>query len=374
MRHRLGILLFSLLASAVAMACSCVPPPPSLTNDRAFAEWRIAGAQVVFEGVVEKIQVNGWPMKPVAGETVTFPKLSVTFSSVHLYKGQTSEQFVVETGLGGGDCGFNFVPGKSYLVFAWQEGQQLSTSICSGTEFLADAGAELRLLRGEAPTPEDVVDWRTREQKNASEDLSLAHQICGKVSLPRGTKATSADLFFWPADKNDLAIFRSDSAHSASDGSYCVGYLDPGRYLIGALQEAEDQTSLRYMSYYPGVAESSKAIGIEVGERGKTVRADFSLLPQHLYKLQGYLRGAPDNSPQSILVMLMSTVLDPFHMSDPVELGPHGFFEFEEVPPGHYTVFAATEEGESVTFLSAGVEVDVNKNIDGLKLDYVSKE
>jgi len=72
--------------------------------------------------------------------------------------------------------------------------------------------------------------------------------------------------------------------------------------------------------------------------------------------------------------MLMGTTLDRFYLLDPAELGPHGVFEFEEVPPGRYTVYAASEENESITFLSSPVEISVIRNIDGLKLDYVEKK
>jgi hypothetical protein len=57
------------------------------------------------------------------------------------------------------------------------------------------------------------------------------------------------------------------------------------------------------------------------------------------------------------------------------ELGPHGFFEIEDVPPGRYTIFAMTQnEDNAFIFLSEGVDIDVAGNIEGFKLDYVEKK
>jgi hypothetical protein len=367
-------LLFFAFSVNAAMACKCSPFPSTITTYRAIDEWRINQSSVIFEGKVESLKVTGWPIKPVAGETVSIiPRVTVSFSSVHVYRGETPAELVVETGLGGGDCGYAFAPGESYLVFAWkEENGRLSTSICSGTKLLEDAGTALRFLRGEAATAADLADPRT----NISKPTTLAHQVCGKITAPTGAKLSSVEVVFWRAGQEAVAAFQYDTATVRPDGSYCIDYLRPGKYLIGAIDGSEDdEPGSRYVSYYPGVPERSQANEIEVQGKGKTAHADFALLTRPLYSFHGYLRGLPENSTQPIQIMLLSAVPDRFHAVGATELGPHGFFEIEDVPPGRYTIFAMTQnEDNALTFLSEGVDIDVEGNIEGFKLDYVEKK
>jgi len=53
----------------------------------------------------------------------------------------------VQTGMGGGDCGYRFVVGSKYLVDGWNQDGVLHTGICSITALLDSSGAELRILR-----------------------------------------------------------------------------------------------------------------------------------------------------------------------------------------------------------------------------------
>ncbi|HEY2392243.1 MAG TPA: hypothetical protein VGK22_13805, partial [Candidatus Angelobacter sp.] len=112
-------LIFMVLSATFARACKCAPPPPQVSGYRAMAEWRVNHTTVIFEGKVESIKVSDWPIKPIAGETISLvPRLTATFSAVHIYRGEIPGDAIIETGLGGGDCGYNFVAGESYLVFA----------------------------------------------------------------------------------------------------------------------------------------------------------------------------------------------------------------------------------------------------------------
>ncbi|HEY7403202.1 MAG TPA: hypothetical protein VIB39_06750 [Candidatus Angelobacter sp.] len=276
----------------------------------------------------------------------------------------------VETGLGGGDCGFPFEQGESYLVFAWKESDgALSTGICSGTAKLGNSGAERRLLRGEPPTVADLAEWRTHTQ---SERPRSSSHVCGKIAMPKGVKPAGLTVVFWPVADEEIARFRYLTAETEGDGGYCID-LEPGRYRAGAHQETEERSQVRFMSYYPGVAERSQAMAIIV-TAGKNERVDFPLLSQTGYKVHGYLRGCPEVPQRPILVVLMSDVADHFHIIEPVAVRPHGFFDFVRVLPGRYTAFAATDNDDSVTFLSAGVEVVIDGDLEGLRLDYAGKK
>jgi hypothetical protein len=369
-------LLFVVLSATFARACKCAPPSPQISSYRAIAEWQVNQTSVIFEGKVESIKVSDWPIKPVAGATISLvPRLTATFNAVHLYRGEITGDAIIETGLGAGDCGYDFVTGESYLVFAWkEESGKLSTSICSGTKLLEDSGAALRVLRGEAPIANDLIDPRTAIAKSTPS----IHQLCGKINAPPEVKLSSAKVVFWRVGQEEVAPFRYETAPVHPDGSYCVDSLRPGKYLIGATKEDdedEDEPSPRYVSYYPGVPERSQAKEVEVQGTGKTAHADFALLSRPLYSVQGYLRGVPENSPEPIQIMLLSTVQDRFHTVAPAELEPHGVFMIEDVPPGRYTIFAMTQnEDNALIFLSKGVDIDVEGNIEGFKLDYVPKK
>jgi hypothetical protein len=371
---RIAVLFFAFSVNA-AMACKCASPAPTMATFRAIAEWHVNQTPMIFEGKVDGIKVLGWPIKPVAGETISvIPRLTVTFSAVHLYRGEITADVVIETGLGGGDCGFHFETGESYLVFAWkEENGRLTTNICSGTGLLEDAGTDLRLLRGQAPTAADLTDPR----ENISKSITPIPQVCGKIAAPTAVKLSSIEVVFWRAAQPEaLAAIRYETAATHPDGSYCIDSLQPGKYLVGAAEKSkdEDEPSGRYFSCYPGVLERSQATEVEVPGKGKTVRVDFALLSRPLYSVQGYLRGVPEDSKQPIQIGLLSAVPDRFHAVEPAELGPHGFFEIGDVPPGRYIIFALTESDDGgSTFLSEGVELDVAGNIEGFKLNYVAK-
>ena len=59
------------------------------------------------------------------------------------FRGPTSSQIDVHTGLGGGDCGYTFVRGTKYLVFADEAQGRLSVSACGSTRRLVEAGEAL---------------------------------------------------------------------------------------------------------------------------------------------------------------------------------------------------------------------------------------
>lgn len=118
-------------------ACSCGEPP----GPKAALE----SAAAVFAGEVEQIELDftrdGYPAAYL-----------VTFRVERQWKGEDSSRAIVETGLGGGDCGFRFARGKKYLVYAFGQ-SRLGTGICSRTRALADATEDFAAL---GPPPNEV--------------------------------------------------------------------------------------------------------------------------------------------------------------------------------------------------------------------------
>lgn len=369
---------FLLASTGLAFACKCASPAPNLNlhTRRAWAEWKWENAQVVFEGKVDHVELTGWPLKPEPGKTIKPWRVQVSFSNVRLYRGGKRERFIVETGLGGGDCGYPFKAGESYLVDAWKNSSGgLETGICAATTPVESAATALRLLRGEPATPEDLADLANEPAGRTSAAPTTKGKICGRVSFPTGVTPAAVTLRVWPAGEDERSILGADEVESKSDGSFCFSGLDPGKYFVGASQTDLDEPDSRYLGYYPGVLQRIQAKSIDLKPRD-TARADFMLFRQPLYSVRGYLRGVPEPVVGSIQVMLMPAQFEMSQVVDPVPLGPHGEFELDQVSPGHYTAFAASvgDEDDTMTFLSSVVKLDIHGDVDDLKLEFVPRK
>jgi hypothetical protein len=128
-------------------ACECVGPiSPCIAAE---------DAQAVFVGQVVGIT----PVTPPAtGETVPpmpFLARRVSFKVTESLRGGVDDTVEVYTGSGGGDCGFSFSKGKSYLVYARRAASgQLTTGICARTrEATRGAEGEIKELRLLAQEP-----------------------------------------------------------------------------------------------------------------------------------------------------------------------------------------------------------------------------
>lgn len=130
---RLGsLILLIILTSAArdASACSCVMGMPICETF-----WR---TPVVFSGEVVEIT----PAPPA--RDLRFPaKKLVRFRVDRVWRGEAAGEIEVHTGAGGGDCGYDFVRGGQYLVYAHYWEGRLSTGICSRTRPLSDAKEDL---------------------------------------------------------------------------------------------------------------------------------------------------------------------------------------------------------------------------------------
>lgn len=111
--------------SDMALACTCAPPPPP-------AEARDA-ADSVFSGRVLSVTPgkNG---------------LDVEIQVDRSWKQARCGTVVVQTASDSAACGFGFEVGKSYLVYADIEKGKLTTSLCSRTRAIEDAGEDLAAL------------------------------------------------------------------------------------------------------------------------------------------------------------------------------------------------------------------------------------
>lgn len=129
-----------MLNPSTGYACSCAGEPT--------VEDELERSDAVFTGKVIEIQEK----KQLNGLT----KKYVLFEVKKTWKGISQSQVILTTGMGGGDCGYEFEEGKEYLVYATKSSfndHELSTDICHRTRERISAQEDLALLgEGKAPT------------------------------------------------------------------------------------------------------------------------------------------------------------------------------------------------------------------------------
>jgi hypothetical protein len=90
----------------------------------------------------------------------------------------------VQTGMGGGDCGFPFEVGKQYLVDAWDRSGTVFTGICSHTASVDRGQADIRVLRKIAS--HQRLPELAGELSPMSDPEGGAIHPLGGVSVPEG--------------------------------------------------------------------------------------------------------------------------------------------------------------------------------------------
>ncbi|MBP1994394.1 hypothetical protein [Paenibacillus eucommiae] len=144
-----SILLFCLVVSfmaifspAPAYACSCAMPQT--------VEAQFNHSEAVFAGRVIEVKED----RSLGGRI----SKSALFELSQIWKGGSESQLIIQTGSGGGDCGYNFEEGKDYLVYAhpstmYSDKEALVTIICDRTNVIDQAQEDLAILgKGKAPT------------------------------------------------------------------------------------------------------------------------------------------------------------------------------------------------------------------------------
>jgi CRISPR/Cas system-associated endonuclease/helicase Cas3 len=125
-----AVLVISSFNSRV-LACSCTPPPPP---SEAFKE-----SMAVFVGKVVEAKEEG-----IEDDRILKVKFKVDTSWKHV----KSQEVTIETDVNEALCGYTFETGKIYLVYTSQNSQQvLRTNLCSRTNMIANAEADMKFLK-----------------------------------------------------------------------------------------------------------------------------------------------------------------------------------------------------------------------------------
>ena len=128
-----------------ALACSCEPPPP--------APEALRGSVAVFSGTVTEIEE--WE---TARDGLFY---KVTLVVRESWAGASEEEISVVTATDCGRCGYGFMVGGDYLVYAHgyrSEAERLpQTGLCTRTRALAEAQDDIVALR--RPTAVSPTPW-----------------------------------------------------------------------------------------------------------------------------------------------------------------------------------------------------------------------
>lgn len=120
--------------SVDALACSCELPPQKV-SDRKLAKQAKKKSSAVFSGEVLEVVTKS--------DFVNVAKIRIKSK----WKGVKDTEAYVSTGRGGGDCGFPFEVGRSYLIYATTAADgTLTTNICDRTKLLSEALQEIKDL------------------------------------------------------------------------------------------------------------------------------------------------------------------------------------------------------------------------------------
>jgi hypothetical protein len=358
-------IIFALtVGSAPAFGCKCAPPPPALKTARELAEWNAKGAEAIFEGKVERVELKSSLAEGRIGDVIPAtveedpPVMQVSFQVSRAYRGAPQKHLKLKTGLGGGDCGFDFEVGKRYLVYAsTDDAGQLSTGICTGTALLEESHGNLGYLRGD-PVISDVS-----EKKVAIE----TGRLCGQLVLDNSIRSTDGQvLLFRAGNKSPIP---SDEAEPENDGSFCVTVV-PGKYFLLFKDGSEESPKL--FAFFPGVTKMSEATAINI-EPGQTVSHLLFKVPvQRTYSVSGKIstfnKSQLKADPKAILVSADQS----FALAYAEDVAPDGAFIFRHVLAGKYWAVVTVDSDGTTKWSTRKVAVDVDGNVTDLSLELIA--
>jgi hypothetical protein len=133
----LGSILL-IFAQTIIFACSCLP------NKNPLAE--MAESDAVFLAVPEQIKLVTTETSSQTGLQLRTSYISVQFRILKSWKGADKEYVNVQTDLSGrGRCGYPFLAGEQYLVYA-KGNKELIASRCSRRALAKDAQTDIKEL------------------------------------------------------------------------------------------------------------------------------------------------------------------------------------------------------------------------------------
>jgi 5-hydroxyisourate hydrolase-like protein (transthyretin family) len=291
--------LFVVLGSARrADACSCAGTGAPCAA--------FGSASAVFVGTVTDARERKFEAKNK--DDIDWTPVVFKFSVSQAFSGVEGAEAEVATGRGGGDCGYGFRKGETYLVYAFtgRDGKTLATGICMRTRPVSEASEDLEFLRGLAARPSGV---------------SLSIQVARRLE---GVKSGDSKPLGGLADARLVVEGEGDSREVKTDagGRATLSGLKPGAYKVRLLLPEElttykEEQEVRVAdrgcaSVYYGVSDNGRIEGKVTDAEGRPVSGVTVTLVE-----------ADDPEPEK-------------HYARYERTNDEGRYAFKGVPPGRY--------------------------------------
>ena len=323
-----AVILVLTFSPAPVFGCTCAAPPPESKTASELGGGTKADA--IFEGKVESVELR-WKLKEAQiGDVIPTeatdldqdgPVMQVSFEVSHSYRGDQRRPMRFSTGLGGGDCGFDFEVGKQYLVYAFKnEAGELSTSTCTRTTRLEKSRGNLAYLPGKRVAP-----------ATNKEALITTSKLCGRVVPTDATGSVDSQVLL--VRVGSKSPVPDSEAGPRSDGSFCVTDVNPGEYYLLFVNRIKE--SLTSFVYFPGVTDLSEATAIHIIPGHAPSNLVFDIPAQATFSVSGTVSNS-DNAqlPAEVKVMLISAS-QPL-LAYTADTATRGSFVFSQVLPGEY--------------------------------------
>jgi hypothetical protein len=322
-----AVLLAALLlvfAPMVGHACSCMDAPCNPAWKR---------GEVVFLG-----EVTAKETIPRAENNATYSltgRVAVHFSVHEMFAGQlaTEKDTVIFTGTGGGDCGYPFAVGQTYLVYANKYQERLTTGICSPTRPAVTASALLEQLRALTTSPEPATLFGmigTAPRGNGYGDL-IESKALPNVRV-RAISSKGSDY----------------SVTSNGQGAYSFSWLPADTYRL----EIDLPSGLSTWQQ-----DSGKALSISIGNDQKSRGCSVDVFARPDGRISGVVVD-PDGTAVPGFVTIVSAD-PPQGATDRQRAGLVGFessdgkFLLTQIPPGRYRLLFYPKINGQVSFRNA---------------------
>jgi hypothetical protein len=264
-------------------------------------------SDVVFVGTVKSIATD----EEAGSDQRLFGRRLVTLSLDRGIRGIKGSTVTVRTGQGGGDCGFDFKEGQTYLVYASRHPDGwLSAGICSRTRPLSQAAEDLAFI-------------------DAMPASGSGGRVSGTIKHWEIDPAAGGQVEHGPVPDVQVLVRGSRGTFSGmtdAAGKYSVAGIPVGAYEVEVLPPANFST--RYLQRKIEIKDA-RACRVE----------DFSL------HLDGRIRGTlVDVTGKTVAGIRIDVVpaaqplqLSLVHPPNPVS-DTAGRFELVDIPPGQYLV------------------------------------
>ena len=303
--------LLLLMAALPALPCSCMSSGPPCE-----AAWKV---DAVFFGKV--VELHHDRKEPDSNGSIQFNGFLGThalFEISESFRGITggTKQIEIRTGMGGGDCGYPFKLGESYVVYARRSKDDLLvTSICSRTAPAERAEADLQYFHNFKANATNgyvygqVSDGHSKPKYEQAERAHIYEPISGAVVTLTGGEGTRTLI-------------------TGDDGAFRFDHVPPGTYQVSAAKEG-------YSSQAYWFASGAPKIQVHAGGCG--------FAPQFLVvdrRIVGTLVRADGQPAAGVQVEIVPTKPDeqhslPFPAAE-VKTDAEGHYELKNLRPGEY--------------------------------------